>query len=187
MSLLVTPSQTVGPYLRIGFLPLIIDALAPAGTPGEHITIRGRMLDGDGKRISDGVLEIWQADARGKYAHPEDGQDTVATDAFRGFGRILTDGNGGFQFTTIKPGSVAGPDGTRQAPHLVVTLFMRGMLSHLFTRMYFPDEPLNATDPVLQRVPADRRGTLIARAPDKSILEWNIVSQGTDETVFLDF
>lgn len=188
MSLLVTPSQTVGPYLRIGFLPLLIDALAPTGTPGERITVRGRMVDGDVKQIGDGVLEIWQADARGRYAHPEDGHDTVATNAFRGFGRILTDSDGAFQFTTIKPGAVAGPDGARQAPHLAVTLFMRGMLSHLFTRMYFPDEPLNATDPVLQRVPAERRGTLIAAtASDKSILEWNIVSQGTDETVFLDF
>jgi protocatechuate 3,4-dioxygenase, alpha subunit len=188
MSLLTTPSQTVGPYLKIGFLRLLIDAIAPAGVPGERITIRGRMSDGDGSPINDGVLEIWQADAQGKYAHPEDGQKTIAANAFRGFGRILTDGSGAFHFTTIKPGPVAGPDGKQQAPHLVVTVFMRGMLRHVITRMYFPDEPLNETDPVLQRVPVDRRGTLVAAAGSgKSILEWNIVSQGPTETVFFDF
>jgi protocatechuate 3,4-dioxygenase, alpha subunit len=188
MSLLTTPSQTVGPYVKIGFLSLVIDAIAPAGVPGERITIRGRMSDGDGKPINDGVLEIWQADAQGKYAHPEHGQKTIAANAFRGFGRILTDGGGAFRFTTIKPGPVAGPDGTQQAPHLVVTVFMRGMLRHVITRMYFPDEPLNDTDPVLQRVPVDRRGTLVATAgSEKSILEWNVVSQGPAETVFFDF
>jgi protocatechuate 3,4-dioxygenase alpha subunit len=187
MSLLTTPSQTVGPYLKIGFLPLVIDAIAPAGVPGERVTVRGRMSDGDGKPINDGVLEIWQADAQGKYAHPEHGQRTIATNAFRGFGRILTDGSGAFQFTTIKPGPVAGPDGKQQAPHLVVTVFMRGMLRHLITRMYFPGEALNETDAVLQRVPVDRRATLVAQASGKSILEWNVVSQGPAETVFFDF
>lgn len=188
MSLLTTPSQTVGPYLRIGFLPLLIDAIAPAGVPGERIIIRGRMSDGDGKPVNDGVLEIWQADAQGKYAHPEDGQKTIAANPFRGFGRVLTDGGGAFRFTTIKPGPVAGPDGKQQAPHLVVTVFMRGMLRHLITRMYFPGEPLNETDPVLQRVPVDRRATLVATAgSEKSIIEWNVVSQGPAETVFFDF
>ena len=188
MSLLTTPSQTVGPYLKIGFLPLVIDAIAPIGVPGERITIRGRMSDGDGKPVNDGVLEIWQADAQGKYAHPEHGQKTIAANAFRGFGRILTDGGGAFRFTTIKPGPVAGPDGRQQAPHLVVTVFMRGMLRHLITRVYFPDEPLNDTDAVLQRVPVDRHGTLVATADsEKSILEWNVVSQGPAETVFFDF
>lgn len=188
MSLLTTPSQTVGPYLKIGFLPLLIDAIAPDGVPGERITIRGRMSDGDGKPINDGVLEIWQADAQGKYAHPEHGQKAIAANAFRGFGRVLTDGGGAFRFTTIKPGPVTGPDGKKQAPHLVVTVFMRGMLRHVITRMYFPDEPLNGTDPVLQRVPVDRRGTLIATAgSEKSTLEWNVVSQGPTETVFFDF
>jgi protocatechuate 3,4-dioxygenase alpha subunit len=188
MSLLTTPSQTVGPYLRIGFLPLLIDAIAPAGVPGERITVRGRMSDGDGKPINDGVLEIWQADARGKYAHPEHGEKGVAANAFRGFGRILTAGGGAFRFTTIKPGRVAAPDGKQQAPHLVVTVFMRGMLRHLMTRMYFPDEPFNEADPVLQRVPVDRRATLVATAgSERSILEWNIVSQGPAETVFFDF
>ena len=159
MSLLTTPSQTVGPYLRIGFMPLITDTIAPAGVSGERVTIRGRMSDGDGRPINDGVLEIWQADAQGKYAHPEHGQQSVAANAFRGFGRILTDANGAFRFSTIKPGPVPGPDG----------------------------EPLNETDAVLKRVPADRRATLVAAATGKATLQWNIVSQGPDETVFFDF
>nr|MDQ6923256.1 protocatechuate 3,4-dioxygenase subunit alpha [Pseudomonadota bacterium] len=158
-----------------------------AGVPGERVTVRGRMSDGEGKPINDGVLEIWQADAQGKYAHPEHGQKTSAANDFRGFGRILTDGSGVFQFTTIQPGPVAGPDGKQQAPHLVVTVFMRGMLRHLITRMYFPSEALNETDAVLQRVPVDRRATLVAAASGKSILEWNVVSQGPTETVFFDF
>jgi protocatechuate 3,4-dioxygenase, alpha subunit len=188
MSLIVTASQTVGPYLRIGFLPLLVDDLAPAGTPGERITVRGNMIDGEGRVINDGVLEIWQADAQGRYAHPEDGGSSAGGKAFRGFGRILADRNGTFQFTTIKPGPVAGPGGQPQAPHLAVTIFMRGMLTHLFTRVYFPGEPLNATDPVLQRVPSDRRATLIAAATaDKSVFDWKIVSQGSNETVFFDF
>ncbi len=111
MSLIVTASQTVGPYLRIGFLPLLVDDLAPAGTPGERITVRGNMFDGEGRAINDGVLEIWQADAQGRYAHPEDGGSSAGGKAFRGFGRILADRNGAFQFTTIKPGPVAGPGG----------------------------------------------------------------------------
>ncbi len=188
MSLFTTPSQTVGPYLRIGFLSLVVDAIAPVGLPGERVAVHGRMSDGDGKPINDGVLEIWQADATGKYAHPEHGQKTVSAHAFRGFGRILSNDQGIFQFTTIKPGPVPGPDGIRQAPHLAVTIFMRGMLRHLFTRMYFPDDPLNESDPVLQRVPAERRGTLVASAgAEKSALQWNIVAQGPAETVFFDF
>ncbi len=188
MSLIVTSSQTVGPYLRIGFMPLVNNELAPSGTPGERVTVRGRMSDGDGQAIGDGVLEIWQTDADGRYAHPEDAQRPIAPGAFRGFGRILTDRDGAFQFDTIKPGAVAGPDGSTQAPHLSVTLFMRGMLSHLFTRMYFPNDPRNAGDPLLQLVPKDRRATLIAAAGAKaSVLDWNIVTQGPTETVFFDF
>jgi len=188
MSLLTTPSQTVGPYLRIGFLPLLIDNIAPAGVTGERVTVRGRMSDGDGKPINDGVLEIWQADAQGRYAHPEHGQKTIAANAFRGFGRVLTDASGAFRFSTIKPGPVAGLDGKQQAPHLMVTVFMRGMLRHLITRMYFPGEPLNETDAVLQRVPADRRATLVGTSgAEKSTFEWNVVSQGSAETVFFDF
>ena len=188
MSLLTPPSQTVGPYLRIGFTALAADAIAPSGTAGEHLTIEGRVVDGDGKPVSDAVLEIWQADASGKYMHAEDA-NAARAGKFRGFGRILTDAEGAFRFTTVKPGAVPGPDGTMQAPHLVVTVFMRGLLKHLLTRIYFPDDPGNAGDPILLLVPADRRATLIAqRSPQaEATLQWNLVVQGENETVFFDF
>ena len=188
MSLITTSSQTVGPYVQIGFDPLAVEDLASAAATGERITLTGRLIDGDGKPINDGVVEIWQANAQGKYAHPEDAQDKPIDKAFRGFGRSLTRSDGGFRFSTIKPGPVPGPAGTTQAPHIVVTVFARGMLKQVVTRVYFPDEPANASDPVLKLVPADRRSTLVAKraAGGKGALEWNIVIQGEDETVFFD-
>ncbi len=107
--------------------------------------------------------------------------------AFRGFGRVPTDAKGAFRFSTIKPGRVPGPGGRLQAPHLVVAVFMRGLLKHLATRIYFPDEPANAEDPILKLVPAPRRATLIAKHKAKGVLEWNILLQGRNETVFFDF
>jgi len=189
MSLITTSSQTVGPYVEIGFSALATGEIAPAGTQGERATLHGRVVDGDGKPVSDGVVEIWQANALGKYAHPEDAQDKPIDRAFRGFGRSLTDAAGGFRFATIVPGRVPGPGGILQAPHLVVTVFMRGLLKHLITRVYFPDEPANAEDPVLKLVPAERRATLIAKrvSGKRGELEWNIVLQGEGETVFFDY
>ena len=189
MSLITTSSQTVGPYLQIGFAALAREDLAPAGVSGERISLRGRVLDGDGRPVNDGVVEIWQANAQGKYAHPEDAQDQAVEAGFRGFGRSLTKSDGGFRFATIKPGPVPGPGGAMQAPHLAVTVFMRGLLKHLITRVYFPDEPANAGDPVLMLVPAERRSTLIARraAGERGTLEWDIVIQGGNETVFFDY
>jgi protocatechuate 3,4-dioxygenase alpha subunit len=186
MSLYATGSQTVGPYLHIGLTWLITRNIAPAGVPGERVTVQGRLLDGDGAPVNDGLIEIWQANARGKYAHPEDRQKKAVDKRFRGFGRIPTDARGAFRFTTIKPGAVPGPNGRAQAPHLVVTVFMRGLLKHLATRMYFPDETANARDPLLSLVPAARRPTLIARRKGR-VLEWNILLQGKGETVFFDF
>jgi protocatechuate 3,4-dioxygenase alpha subunit len=188
MSLLTTSSQTVGPYVRIGFERLAIEEMAPPGVAGERITLTGRVTDGDGKPLNDAVVEIWQANAQGKYAHPEDAQDKAIDALFRGFGRSLADADGRYRFATIKPGRVPGPDGALQAPHLAVTVFSRGLLKHLFTRVYFPDDPANAEDPVLRLVPAERRGTLIAaRAGSaKGALEWNVRLQGADETVFFD-
>jgi protocatechuate 3,4-dioxygenase alpha subunit len=189
MSLITTSSQTVGPYVKIGFDALATEDLAAKGAKGERITLRGKVLDGDGQPVNDGVVEIWQANSEGKYAHPEDGQDKPIDKAFRGFGRSLTRGDGGYRFATIKPGRVPGPGGALQAPHIVVTVFMRGMLKQLITRVYFPDDPANAEDAVLKLVPQDRRATLIARpvAGEKGGLEWNIVVQGKDETVFFDY
>ena len=189
MSLYATAQQTVGPYLHIGLTWLNTDRIAPAGVAGERFTIQGRLLDGDGMGVSDGMIEIWQANAQGKYAHPEDKQKKPLEPGFRGFGRIPTNSKGAFRFSTIKPGSIPGPDGKAQAPHLVVSVFMRGQLKHLATRIYFPGEPANARDPLLGLVLPARRGTLVAKkvAGRKGVLEWNVILQGKDETVFFDF
>ncbi len=133
--------------------------------------------------MTDGIVEIWQADAQGRYAHPEGGG---AQAAFKGFGRVPTDRDGQFRFTSIKPGRVPAADGAMQAPHLSIAVFARGLLKHLVTRMYFPDDPANAQDPVLALVPADRRQTLIAKRNGNE-LRWNIVIQGEAETVFFDY
>ncbi|HTS24052.1 MAG TPA: protocatechuate 3,4-dioxygenase subunit alpha [Casimicrobiaceae bacterium] len=187
MSLLTTASQTVGPYVGIGFAALCVEELAPEGVSGERITLTGRVTDGDGKPVNDAAVEIWQANAAGKYAHPEDAQDKAVEARFRGYGRSLTRADGGFRFATIKPGCVPAPGGGLQAPHIAVTVFMRGLLRHLATRVYFPGDPANAEDPVLRLVPEERRATLIARpAGGKGAFEWNIRLQGTDETVFFD-
>jgi protocatechuate 3,4-dioxygenase alpha subunit len=187
MSLFASGSQTVGPYLHIGLTWLNTSKIAGPGVKGERITIQGRLLDGDGVGVSDGLVEIWQANAAGRYAHAEDRQNKKLEKGFRGFGRMPTDDKGNFKFTTIKPGRVPGPGGKLQAPHLNVTVFMRGLLKQLSTRIYFPDEPANAQDPILRLVPTARRSTLVARRKAKGLLEWNIVLQGRDETVFFDF
>ena len=187
MSLYASGSQTVGPYLHIGLTWLNTSKIAGPGVKGERVTIQGRLVDGDGAGVSDGLIEIWQANAEGKYAHPEDSRKQALEKGFRGFGRIPTDAKGAFKFTTIKPGRVPGPGGKLQAPHLSVTVFMRGLLKQLSTRIYFPGDPANAQDPLFKLVPAARRATLVARRKAKGVLEWNIVLQGKDETVFFDF
>jgi protocatechuate 3,4-dioxygenase, alpha subunit len=186
MSLRATTSQTVGPYLHIGLTWLNVDNLAGPGVTGERVTIEGRVLDGDEMPVTDGMIETWQANAHGKYAHPDDTQEKPLESGFTGFGRVPTDEKGAFRLTTIKPGRVPGPDGSLQAPHLVITVFMRGLLKHLVTRMYFPDEPSNADDPILRLVEPTRRATLLARKVADGVLEWNVVLQGDGETVFFD-
>jgi protocatechuate 3,4-dioxygenase alpha subunit len=182
-----TPSQTVGPFFSIGLDWMNRVDLAE-GIAGERVAVRGRVLDGDGQPVPDAVLEIWQADADGRYHHPEHADPRNNATPFFGFGRIPTDERGQFSFTTIKPGPVYHTDGKPQAPHLQISVFMRGLLRQLVTRMYFPDEPLNASDLVLQIVPESRRETLIARqtGPAGNTLEWNVLLQGANETVFFD-
>ena len=188
MSLQATTSQTVGPFFSIGLTRLKKVDLAGPGVSGEQITIEGRVLDGDRKPVCDAMIEIWQANSHGKYAHPEDDQKKPLEPGFQGFGRIPVDENGKFSFTTIKPGAVPGPNGNPQAPHIAVSVFMRGLLRRLVTRIYFPDELANAGEFVLNLVEPERRATLIAKQSVNQIgtLEWNVILQGTDETVFFD-
>ena len=185
MTLPVTPSQTVGPFLRIGLDWLNTADLTASDVAGERLTIEGRVLDADGAPVPDALLEFWQASPQGVYA-----QDAhcAQPDTFRGFGRVPTDDEGVFRFSTLKPGRVPAPDGTLQAPHIVVMIFMRGLLRHLVSRIYFPDEAANADDMVMKLVPSERRRTLIARRAEtgEAMLTWNVVLQGVDETVFFD-
>jgi protocatechuate 3,4-dioxygenase, alpha subunit len=188
MALIPTPWQTVGPYFAIGCTPGNCDSLAAPGVAGIHIVIAGRVLDGDGAPVPDSLLEIWQANSYGKYAHPEDTQDRPIEPGFRGYGRIPTDDDGKFRFSTIQPGPVPGPDGNPQAPHIEVSVFARGLMRRLVTRIYFPGEAANETDFALSRVDPQRRATLIARkVPGQAAqFEWNVILQGPSETVFFD-
>lgn len=185
MRLLPTASQTVGPYLHLGLTWNTTTCIAGSAIAGEHITIQGQIIDGNCEPVPDALLEVWQANSYGKYAHPEDVQDKPLEPGFRGFGRIPTNDRGEYRFSTIKPGVVPGPDGP-QAPHLLISIFMRGLYKQLVTRMYFPDDDRNCMDKVLESVPIDRRTTLIAKKLSNSKLLWNVVLQGDSETVFFD-
>jgi len=182
-----TPSQTVGPFFNLKLRSS--NVITHAGVPGQPIRVQGLVLDGDGAPIDDALIELWQADRDGRY---DDSPLRGGGSTFVGFGRAESaPGTGAFHFETIKPGAVRRPDGTDEAPHLNLIVFARGMLNHLFTRMYFADEPeRNAADPVLARVPSIRRPTLIA-APERSdatitSYRFDIRLQGDDETVFFD-
>ena len=179
-----TPSQTVGPYFAIGLpWPEGPHAVTP-DTPGA-ITITGRVFDGAGQPVPDALIEIWQADPDGRFAdlHGHGGRSELA--GFRGFARYgEEDGDGRFELVTVKPGPVPGVDGAPQAPHIAVSVFARGMLHRCVTRIYFGDEAqANAQDPVLARVPADRRETLVAQ-PTSGGYIFDIRLQGAGETVF---
>ncbi|MGA7293611.1 MAG: protocatechuate 3,4-dioxygenase subunit alpha [Terriglobales bacterium] len=188
MSLQATTSQTVGPFFKIGLQWLYLDNLVAEGVSGERVTIQGRVFDGDSVPVPDAILEIWQANAHGRYNHPEDTQNKPLEPGFKGFARVPVNSQGLFRLATIKPGPVTGPGGRDQAPHLLISLFMRGVLRRLVTRMYFPDDDRNSTDPILNLVEPARRSTLVARktAGVPGSLEWNVILQGPDETVFFD-
>jgi protocatechuate 3,4-dioxygenase alpha subunit len=186
MRLRATTSQTVGPFFRLGLEWLNCGNLAGEGVAGERVTIQGRVIDGDHAGVPDALVEIWQANAHGKYAHPDDRQNKPLDPGFRGYGRVSTNQQGAFHFATIKPGPVPGPRGKEQAPHLVISVFMRGLMRRLTTRMYFPGDALLAADPILKLVDAARRSTLVAKKIGVGALEWNVILQGTGETVFFD-
>ena len=189
--LIATPSQTVGPFFHISLDRPDWADLTVGHPQGERIVVAGRVIDGDGAPVPDACLELWQANAAGRYAHPDDTRTNTPLDPnFRGFGRVSTDADGNFRFTTIRPGPVPGRGNSLQAPHIAVALFARGLLKQLYTRVYFAGEPLNETDPVLSTI-ADpmRRQTLIAtRSEDAEPATWrlDIVMQGDNETVFFD-
>ena len=190
----ITPSQTVGPFFKYGLTPngqyewndAFTNNLVTPDASGDRIRVEGRVFDGDGQAVPDCMLEVWQADGQGRFADPQD-KRALPNAKFRGFGRCGTDANGTFAFDTIKPGSVPDPDGKPQAPHLLLAVFGRGMLRHLYTRIYFGGEAANDSDPVLAQVPADRRATLIAtRDGAGAVYRLDLRLQGDDETVFFD-
>jgi protocatechuate 3,4-dioxygenase, alpha subunit len=182
-------SQTVGPFFEICLTRAdrpesLKNVLAGPETAGQHIRIQGAVLDGDGAPVPDAMVELWQANAHGRYNHPADTRDLPLDAAFTGFGRSPTDEHGVYWFETVKPGRVPGPSGVDQAPHIVVSVFSRGLLNHTVTRLYFADEPSNADDPILALVPAERRGTLLATPSGNGTYRFDVVMQGTGETVF---
>jgi protocatechuate 3,4-dioxygenase, alpha subunit len=179
VSLVRTPSQTVGPFLSIAMAWEDGPFVVPPETSGAR-WIRGRVLDGVGEAISDAVVETWQARPDGSFVTDAD------PIGFRGYGRSATDAGGGWAILTLKPGAVPAPDGTPQAPHVLAAVFARGLLKPVFTRIYFGDEEAaNAADPVLVGIAPERRHTLVA-VSDGDGYRFDIRLQGTDETVFFD-
>jgi len=183
------PSQTVGPFFHFALTTdAALGCLAREGARGERVHLVVRVFDGDGQPVPDAMIELWQADAGGKYEDPEDGQEIVPDPAFCGFGRLATDDCGVCRFETVRPGRVPGVSGALLAPHVNVNVFARGVLWHLFTRIYFAGDPANDEDAILALVPADRRETLLA-GPDASVPGvWNfdVRLSGERETVFFD-
>ncbi len=184
----LTPSQTVGPFLAIGLPWPDGPFVVPDGTPGA-VSISGRVLDGAGEPVPDALVETWQAAPDGTFAHPDDPRGPGPA-GFRGFGRCPTGGDGGYRIITLRPGPVPAPGGGTEAPHLDVSVFARGLLDRVVTRIYFPDEEAaNGADPVLAAIPGDRRATLIAAADPaagEGAFRFDIRLQGGRETVFFD-
>jgi protocatechuate 3,4-dioxygenase alpha subunit len=167
-----------------------MNELAADSTPGERIRLQGQVFDGEGKPVPDAMVEIWQANAHGRYNHPDDKQEKPIDPGFMGWGRCGTDKMGFFSFETIKPGPVPGPEESVQAPHINVAVFARGMLVHAYTRIYFDDEAASDNDPILLSVKSkQRRKTLIAGRQEsggKTVYRFDIRLQGENETVFFD-
>ena len=206
-----TPSQTVGPFFHYG-LPwkggadlvgqsdmgarpelfpedhYVLNLAPPKGAVGgEVITLEGVVLDADGKPVPDAMIEIWQANAAGRYASPDDDRTEIPLDeGFVGFGRASTSEEGLYRFKTVTPGAVPGPGNSLQAPHIAVSVFGRGIIKRLATRVYFEGQAANDADPILALVPTERRPTLLARKTEGDAWRFDIVLQGARETVFFD-
>jgi protocatechuate 3,4-dioxygenase alpha subunit len=186
--LVTTPGQTVGPFFALGLDRPEWADLTRGNPQGERITVEGQVLDGDGAPVPDAMIELWQANTAGRYDHVEDTQADKKIDPhFHGYGRAATDPQGRFKITTIKPGPVPGRGNALQAPHINVAFFARGLLRQLHTRIYFADEPSNASDPLLSSIEDESvRGTLIARKVDSGTYRFDFILQGKNETAFLD-
>src|SRR5690242_8178581 len=184
-----TGSQTVGPFFHLGLVHgENAGRLAGPDAQGEHIRLAIQVFDAAGAGVPDAMIELWQADANGKYNHPDDPQDKKPDPAFRGFGRLPSDKEGRMVFETVRPGRVPGIDGALQAPHINVHVFSRGVLRHVSTRIYFAGDPANGEDAILRLVPAARRETLMARPDAKQPGTWKIDFYlcGERETVFFN-
>ena len=184
MTLPVTPSQTIGPFFAVGLIWADGPDVVGAGTPGA-VHIAGRVLDGAGDPVPDAMVETWQADPDGCFAHPDDPRGP-STGGFRGFGRCATDAQGRWAVRTLKPGPLPAPDGGTEAPHLDVSVFARGLLHRVVTRIYFPDEAeANAADPLLGSISDPRVRARLVAVPDSDGLRFDIHLQGDQETPFL--
>jgi protocatechuate 3,4-dioxygenase alpha subunit len=185
----LTPSQTIGPFLHIGLMWPEGENVVPDGTP-EAVVVTGFLYDGNGDPVVDGLIETWQADANGRFTHPDDprGSADLEPAAFRGLGRSATTDGGRYRIVTVKPGRLPAPDGQAEAPHIDVSVFARGLLDRVVTRIYFPDEAAaNAVDPVLCAIDDDRlRTSLVAVAEHDGVLRFDIHLQGANETAFFD-
>ena len=184
MTLPATPSQTIGPFFAVALIWPDGPDVVPEGTP-RAVRIGGRVLDGAGDPVPDALVETWQADPAGCFAHPDDPHGPAGT-GFRGFGRSATDADGRWAVRTLKPGPLPAPDGGTEAPHLDVSVFARGLLGRVVTRIYFPDEAeANAADPVLASIPDPRVRERLLALPDTEGLRFDIHLQGDQETPFL--
>lgn len=182
----VTPSQTIGPFYFGTLINRYRHDLAPPGVPGERIDVVLTLHDVQGAIVPDGLLEIWQANSAGRYNHPDDRRNLPLDPGFEGFGRASTDTAGCSHFSTVKPGRVPWPAGGMQAPHINISVFARGVLNRLATRLYFDGDPANGGDPVLNLVEPARRATLIAKRDSGGVWRLPIHLGGANETVFFD-
>lgn len=186
MSRALTPSQTIGPFYFGTLVHAYRQDLAPRGIAGERLEIELSLHDADGEIVPDGVFEIWQANSHGRYDHPEDRRNLPLDPGFDGFGRASTDTAGRATFGTVKPGRVPWPAGGLQAAHINISVFARGVLNRLATRLYFEGDPELAEDPVLKLVEPARRATLIAKRDASGVWRLPIHLGGAHETVFFD-
>ena len=186
MSHLLTPSQTIGPFYWGTLVNTYRADIAPPGVAGERIELVLSLFDAQGVLVPDGLFEIWQANSHGRYNHPDDRRNLPLDTGFEGFGRASTDTRGEARFATVRPGRLPWPAGGMQAAHVNISIFARGVLNRLATRLYFDGDPALADDPVLKLGEPARRATLIAKRDASGVWRLPIHIGGAHETVFFD-